>query len=245
MLTAATKYIVGLFAQNEAVQALPRDFITSATLWARSWLLTDDATAEVVITSDKVDDTVKEQIITKKLEDLKTNETFMKELAERLAEFERQKAAVRHRNTVEKGDFEAEGNIRVGNEGQSDNSTENSVKDSKFKAGRDIIVGDTHNHDTHNHYHQTPPAKPNSVMSLQDEVRNFIRCGETQKAIDCIIDARQLDSEISNDAHLLSSRLQQLERQKNKGIITHSEADVLFNNITAALAVLCDRLPKA
>ena len=86
---------------------------------------------------------VKKDIIDDKLADLKDNGQFQKELSERLAAFERQKA--RLKNVVSDTDIDVKGSVHIGDKGTSsgDNYDEkNVVKGSNIKAGGDFRLGD-------------------------------------------------------------------------------------------------------
>ena len=114
MLETATKYILDLLTENEELKKFPKEFVNESVKWVKSWFLKPEnpkTTAKLEDPNKSIE--VKKDIIQDKLDDLKDNPQFTKELMERLATFEQHKARLK-----------------------------NVVIDSSLHAGRDIHIGD-------------------------------------------------------------------------------------------------------
>ncbi len=89
---------------------------------------------------------VKKDIIQDKLEDLKDNAQFQKELKEQLAAFEQQRT--RLKNVVHDADIDVKGSVHIGDKGRvsGDHYDEkNVIKGGTINAGGDFRLGDDEN----------------------------------------------------------------------------------------------------
>ena len=144
MLDQATEYILALLTQNPDLQKLPGEFVSESVKWIKSWIFkpADDKTNAKLEDPDKSVE-VKKDIIQDKLEELKDNEQFQKELMERLTAFEEQKS--RLKNVVSDADIDVQGSVHIGDKDASSGDAydeKNVVKNSKIKAGGDFRLGD-------------------------------------------------------------------------------------------------------
>jgi hypothetical protein len=144
LLATATKYILDLLTDNEELKKFPKEFTDEAVKWVKSWFLTpDDPRTNAKLEDPNKPIEVKKDIIQDKLEDLKDNAQFQKELTERIAVFEQQKA--RLKNVVTDADIDVKGSVHIGDKGTSsgDPSDEkNVIKGGTIKAGGDFHLGD-------------------------------------------------------------------------------------------------------
>ena len=144
MLETATKYILDLLIENEELKKFPREFTDEAVKWVKSWFLKPEdpkATAKLEDPDKAME--VKKDIIQDRLEDLKDNAQFQKELKERLAAFEQVKS--RLKNVVTGVDIDATGSVHIGDKGSPSGDTydkKNIIEDSSIKAGGDFRLGD-------------------------------------------------------------------------------------------------------
>ena len=85
---------------------------------------------------------VKKDIIQDKLEDLKDNAQFQKELTEQLASFEQ---FTRHKNVIHDADIDVKGNVHIGDKGSASGEhydEKNFIKGGSINAGGDFRLGD-------------------------------------------------------------------------------------------------------
>lgn len=144
MLESATKYILDLLTENEELKKFPKEFVNESVKWVKSWFLKpEDPKATAKLEDPNKSMEVKKDIIQDKLDDLKDNAQFQKELTERLAAFEQQRT--RLKNVVSNADIDVKGSVHIGDKSSSsgDNYDEkNVVKGGTIKAGGDFRLGD-------------------------------------------------------------------------------------------------------
>lgn len=144
MLATATKYILDLLTDNEELKKFPKEFTDEAVKWVKSWfLIPDDPRTNAKLEDPNKPMEVKKDIIQDKLEDLKDNARFIKELTERLAAFEQQRT--RLKNVVTDADIDVGGSVHFGDKGSASGDhydEKNIVKGSTIKAGGDFRLGD-------------------------------------------------------------------------------------------------------
>jgi hypothetical protein len=144
LIETATKYILDLLTENEELKKFPKEFIDEAVKWVKSWFLKpEDPRINAKLDDPSKPIEVRKDIIQDKLEDLKENPQFIKELTERMNAFEQQKS--RLKNVVDKTDIDVKGSVHIGDKGSSsgDNYDEkNIIKGSNIKAGGDFHLGD-------------------------------------------------------------------------------------------------------
>lgn len=144
MLETATKYILDLLTENEELKKFPKEFTDEAVKWVKSWFLKpEDPKTTAKLEDPNKPMEVKKDIIQDKLDDLKENAQFQKELTERLAAFEQQRA--RLKNVIADTDIDAKGSVHIGDKGSSsgdDYDEKNVIKSSTIKAGGDFRLGD-------------------------------------------------------------------------------------------------------
>ena len=144
LLETATKYILDLLTDNEELKKFPKEFTDEAVKWVKSWFLVpEDPKTNAKLEDPNKPMEVKKDIIQDKLDDLKDNAQFIKELTERLAAFEQQRT--RLKNVVTDADIDVKGSVHIGNKGSASGEhydEENIVKGSTIKAGGDFRLGD-------------------------------------------------------------------------------------------------------
>ncbi|NJL75282.1 MAG: hypothetical protein HC892_09890 [Saprospiraceae bacterium] len=144
MLETAAKYILDLLTENEELKKLPKEFTDEAAKWVKSWFLKpEDPKNTAKLEDPNKSMEVKKDIIQDKLDDLKANAQFQKELSERLAAFEQQRA--RFKNVVHDANIEVKGNVHIGDKGGASDDhydEKNIVKGGTIKAGGDFRLGD-------------------------------------------------------------------------------------------------------
>jgi hypothetical protein len=250
MLEKALDYLVGIVTENEEVKKFPKDFVTASMQWIRKWFLIDDPVTTSIVENPALPEAVKKPVIEAKLNTLKDNPDFMKELEERLKTFEVQK--IKQKGVVENSNIEVQGNVHIGDTGASssmDIDQKNIVKGSTIKAGGDFRLGDdviANNQQvniTHNYYTKTiaAHARSNAAQNL-DKIQQHIAEGNTRKAIDALLDKPDLEPTQQTQVLMLSGRLSQLDRQVNMGIIEHSNASIERARINNAVLSLLGEL---
>jgi hypothetical protein len=144
MLATATKYILDLLINNEELKKFPKEFTDEAVKWVKSWfLIPEDPKNTAKLEDPNKSIEVKKDIIQDKLADLEENTQFQKELTERLAAFEQQRA--RLKNVVLDSDIDVKGNVHIGDKGNDSGDQydeKNIVKGGTIKAGGDFRLGD-------------------------------------------------------------------------------------------------------
>ncbi len=144
LAAAATKYVLDLLTENEELKKFPKEFVNEAAIWVKSWfLIPEDPKTNAKLEDPDKSIEVKKDIIQDKLDDLKNNAQFQKELSERIAALEQQRT--RLKNVVADSDIDVQGNIHIGDKGGAsgdDYDEKNVVKGSTIKAGGDFRLGD-------------------------------------------------------------------------------------------------------
>ena len=193
---------------------------------------------------------VKRDIIEDKLADLQDNAQFIQELTERLAAFNHQKS--RLKNVVSDVDIEVQGHVHIGDKGNAtgDHYDEmNVIKSSNIKAGGDFRLGDdvvTGNQNVqivHNYFggaKGTEKALPQH-QNKKSELKALLAKEKTDDVIEELLDLTE-GSDENNTVLLLSARLNRVNSQEHRGVITNSEAGIERNKINAALSSLIDQL---
>lgn len=250
ILETATKYILDLLTENEELKKFPKEFVDESVKWVKSWFLKpEDPKNNAKLEDPNKSIEVKKDIIQDKLEDLQSNTQFQKELTERLAAFEQQRA--KRKGVVENSDIDVKGSVHIGDKGSSsgDNYDEkNIVKGSTIKAGGDfrlgddVISGNQNVHIVHNYFsnkkdENTPPQYPTKKAAL----KALIAKEKTAEVIEELLDLTEGNDD-NNTVLLLSARLNRIQSQENKGIISNSEAGIERNKIIHALNSVIDSL---
>jgi hypothetical protein len=144
LLETATTYILDLLTENEELKKFPKEFVNESVKWVKSWFLKpEDPKTNAKLEDPNKSMEVKKDIIQDKLDDLKDNPQFIKELTERLAAFEQHKT--RLKNVVVDADIDIKGSVHIGDKGSplGDNYDEkNIIKGGTIKAGGDFRLGD-------------------------------------------------------------------------------------------------------
>lgn len=253
MLETAAKYILDLLTENEELKKFPKEFVNESVKWVKSWFLKpEDPKTNAKLEDPNKSMEVKKDIIQDKLDDLKDNPQFIKELTERLATFEQHNA--RLKNVVHDADIDVKGSVHIGDKGNSsgDNYDEkNIIKGSTIKAGGDfrlgddVVSGNQHVNIVHNYFgggkggEKTPPQ----YSDIKSELKTLLRKEKTDDVIERLLDFTESnDKDALNTVLLLSARLNRINSQEHKGIISNGEAGIERNKINAALASLIDDL---
>jgi hypothetical protein len=144
LIETATTYILGLLTENEELQKFPKEFVNESVKWVKSWFLKpDDPVTSSILSHKDLPEAVKKTVLETKIKTLETDDTFMKELKERLAAFEQHKARIK--NVVVDADIDVKGNVHIGDKGTSSGDSydeKNIVKGGTIKAGGDFRLGD-------------------------------------------------------------------------------------------------------
>jgi hypothetical protein len=248
IIEIAVEYIISILLEDKTVKTFPKEFVDESVKWAKSWLLTsDDSIINAKLEDPNRSIDVKKYIIQGKLEGLNNNPQFAKELTERLASFEQQRE--RLKNVVTDADIDVKGVVYIGYKGGSlgDNYDEkNIIKGSMIKAGGgfrlgdDVISGIQNVHIVHNYFGD---GKGHQYADVKSELKTLLRKEKTDEVIERLLDHTESND---NDAHntvlLLSARLNRINSQEHKGIISNGEAGIERNKINAALASLIEDL---
>jgi hypothetical protein len=144
MLEAATKYIVDLLTKNEELKKFPKEFTDEAVKWVKSWFLKpDDLKTNAKLEDPNKSIEVKKDIIQDKLEDLKDNIQFRKELAAQIAAFEQLRAKLKN-YVGDKAEIESDGNVHLGDIGRSIDThyDQKNILHGKVKTKGDVRIGD-------------------------------------------------------------------------------------------------------
>ncbi len=256
MLETATTYILNLLTDNEELKKFPKEFINESVLWVKSWFLTpEDPKASAKLEDPNKSVEVKKDIIQDKLEDLKDNPQFVKELESRLAAFEHQRS--RLKNVISDSDIDVAGNFHTGDKGATsdgDYDEKNIIKGSTIKAGGDFRLGDDivqaggNVHVGDIHYHGSAISGKNAPPSLGQspvtkKLRALIASGRTSEAIPQLLDHAEVHAaHLLDDASQLSARWEILQRKERNGILSNAEANVERNQVSAALLELIGQL---
>ena len=249
MLETATKYILDLLTDNEDLKKIPKEFVNESVKWVKSWLLRpEDPKTNAKLEDSNKSIEVKKDIIQDKLDDLKDNAQFTKELTERMTAFKQQRA--RLKNVVTDADIDIKGSVHIGDKGSAsdDNYDEkNIIKGGKIKAGGDfrlgddVVSGNQNVHIVHNYFgggkgqQKTPPQ----YADVKSELKTLLRKEKTDEVIERLLDLTEVkDKDLNNTVLLLSARLTRINNQENKGTISGGEAGIERNKINASLTNL-------
>ena len=252
LLEKALDYVLGIVTENEEVKKFPKDFVTASMQWVRSWFLKDDPVTSAVLENSMLPEAVKKPVVEAKLNSLKDNADFMKQLAERLASYEQHRKRIR--NAVTDSNIEATGDVHIGNTGNAANSDvdeENTIKGSTITAGGDFRLGNdnisgkqvTINNNYYGNKANGLEENKGAPSDLAREVTNFLLKGQTTEAIGCLLEGtEQSNKRIYEDALLLSARNARLATQERRGVVSSKDANTEQNRINAAIRSLLDEL---
>jgi hypothetical protein len=144
ILETATQYILDLLTDNEELKKFPKEFIDASVTWVKSWfLIPEDPKTNAKLEDPNKPMEVKKDIIQDKLEDLKDNAQFQKELTELLAAFEQHRT--RLKNVVQDADINVKGSVHIGDKGGASGEhydEKNVIKGGIINAGGDFRLGD-------------------------------------------------------------------------------------------------------
>jgi ferritin-like metal-binding protein YciE len=249
LIQKATDFIFGIVLEDETVKNFPKEFVAESAKWIRSWFLKDDPKTEAKLTDSARNAENKKAVIETKLEDMLENATFKAALEQQLAQFEQQKA--RLKNVVTDADIDVKGNVHIGDNGSSsgDNYNEkNVIKGSTIKAGGDfrlgddVVSGNQNVHIVHNYFggkgnEKTPPQ----YSTIKSELKTLLAKEKTDEVIERLLDLTEAhDKDLNNIVLLLSARLNRINSQEHKGVISNGEAGIERNKINAALTSVID-----
>lgn len=253
MLETATKYILDLLTENEELKKFPKEFVNESVKWVKSWFLKPEDpknTAKLEDPNKSIE--VKKDIIQDKLDDLKDNPQFTKELTERLAAFEQQRA--RLKNVVTDADIDIKGSAHIGDKGSSsgDNYDEKNVikggtikAGGDFRLGDDVVSGNQHVQIVHNYFGTGKGQEkiPPQYKDVKSELKTLLRKEKTDDVVEHLLDLTEShDKDLNNTVLLISARFNRINSQEHNGIISNGEAGIERNKINAALASLIDEL---
>jgi hypothetical protein len=244
LLESASSYILSIITEDETVKNFPKEFISEAALWVRSWFLKDDPKTEAKIKDENNSTDKKKGIIETKLEDLLENETIKAELEKRLKAFETQKT--KRKGVVENSNIEVQGGVHIGDTGIVANEIydeKNIVKGSTIKAGGDFRLGDdvfsgNENVQIIHNYFGGKKASDAPASGIKAEVQKLISEGKTEKAIEVLLDAPAIEDDLHTQILLQSGRMNHLNRQVNKGVLSDDQSKAERAKINVALLAL-------
>ena len=112
-----------------------------------------------------------------------------------------------------------------------------------FRLGDDVVSGNQNAHIIHNYFGggKGQEKTPSQYQSLKSTLKTLLAKEKTADVIEQLLYYTESpDKEAHNTVLLLSARLNRINTQEHKGIITHSEAGIERNKINAALTSLID-----
>ena len=254
LLETAAEYIVGMITKNEEVKKFPEEFINESVKWVKSWFLTpeDPKTMEKLNNPNKSIE-YKKDIVEDKLDELKGNAQFQKELNEKLQAYTQHK--IKRKGVIENANIDVKGNFRIGDTGNvaDDKYDEKGIiKGSTIKAGGDFRLGDdvvsgnqnvqiVHNYFGNNAKvgDKTPPQ----YASLKSELKALLGKGKTADVISRLLNFTEMnDNDTHNSVLMQSTRLHRVADKEERRIVSESEANVERNQINDSLTKLIDKL---
>jgi hypothetical protein len=143
LLDTALDYLLSVVTENEEVKKFPKDFVTASMQWIRSWFLIDDPVSTSIVDNAAMPEVAKKAVLEAKLNTLKDNPEFMKELEAKVQAFSVQRERIK--NVVSDANIDVAGKIHIGDSGTSasDNyDQKNVIKGGTFKSGGDFHLGD-------------------------------------------------------------------------------------------------------
>lgn len=245
LLDQAASYILGIITEDETVKNFPKEFISEAAKWIKSWFLKDDPKTEEKLNDATRSAESKKTVIELKLEDALEDPAFKAALEQQLTAFETQKS--RLKNVVYDANIDAGGNVHIGDKGGQANDgydEKNVIKGGSiksggdFRLGDDVISGNEHVQITNNYYgagHQPKEMSPKANAGLRKTLEDLIASGKAERAIEMLMDADVLDADDRTTILLQSGRLSQLKRQVNIGVLSNDEANLERNKIISTL----------
>ncbi|MEI6412200.1 MAG: hypothetical protein WCR52_22610 [Bacteroidota bacterium] len=245
LLNQASSYILGIITEDETVKSFPKEFISEAAKWIKSWFLKDDVKTEEKLKDSTRSVESKKTVIELKLEDALEDPAFKAALEKQLAAFETQKSSLK--NVISNANIEAGGNVHIGDTGAQSNDShdeKNVVKGSTIKAGGDFRLGDDvvsgNNVNIYNNNYYGPGHQPKDMSlkanaGLRKTLEDLIASGKAERAIEMLMDADVLDADDRTTILLQSGRLSQLKRQVNIGVLSNEESGLERNKIISTL----------
>jgi hypothetical protein len=243
MLETAAKYVLDLLTENEELKKFPKEFVDESVKWVKLWFLTpEDPKANAKLEDPNKAIEVKKDIIKDKLDDLKENPQFVKELTEQLNRFEKERNT-RKNYLGKEGSIESDGKVVVGDTGASvnDGYTEKNIIEGKIKAKGDVRIGDdivSNSQVIHNYYGVENSSKtaPPQYNDIKSELKVLLRKGKTANTIERLLDLTEnTDQDTHNTVLLLSAQLNRLDSQENRNIIGRSDAEIGRNSLNDRL----------
>jgi hypothetical protein len=247
MLETATKYILDLLTENEELKKFPKEFVNESVKWVKSWFLKpEDPKTNAKLEDPNKPIEVKKDIIQDKLEGLKDNPQFIKELTERLAAFEQQKTITKF-NVIEGGSFKVQKDVHIGTVGASNHKQadeENVIKNAQFDVGGDFRLGNT-THIVHNYFSGAKISEkaPPQYNDVKANLKALLVKGKTAQVFEQLLDLTEKhDEDAHNTVLLLSAQLNRLNAKETNGLLSYSEATTERNRLTHSLIRVIDDL---
>lgn len=253
MLETATKYILDLLTDNEELKKFPKEFVNESIKWVKSWFLRpEDPKTKAKLEDPNKPIEVKKDIIQDKLDDLKDNPQFQKELTERLAAFEQQKA--RLKNVVMDADIDVKGSVHIGDQGPSsgDNYNEKNVikggtikAGGDFRLGDDVVSGNQNVQIVHNYFGGGKGGEkaPPQYQSLKSELKALVAQNKTPIVFNRLLDhIERQDEGMYNNVLLLFGQFNRLNDKENAGLVSFADANIERNRLNNALINVIDGL---
>jgi hypothetical protein len=140
-LDTALDYLLSVVTENEEVKKFPKDFVTASMQWIRSWFLIDDPVSSSIVDNATMPEVAKKAVLEAKLNALKDNPEFMKELEAKMAEFSTHRERVK--NIVNER-IDVKGNVRIGDKsvGSNDNYDKKNIVNAPITTEGDFHLGD-------------------------------------------------------------------------------------------------------
>ena len=253
LLETAAEYILNILTDNEDVKRFPKEFMGESVKWVKSWFLTpEDPKNTAKLEDPKKSIDVKKDIIADKLEDLKDNPTFMKELMAKIQAYEGHKRT--SLNTIDDTELDVKGSFHQGNTGsESSNKADeqNTIKRSKITVGGDFRQGDDIQHgktiiNNNNFYGGTTPQgekAPPQYASLKSELKGLVVQNKTALVFNRLLDhIEQQDEMTYNNVLLLFGQFNRLNDKEHNGLVSFADANIERNRLNNALIVTIDNL---
>ncbi len=258
-MAAAGKFILDTILEKKEVKGFGNEWFSAAFDWVKSWFLKpEDAKTTERLTNPAKSEEYKADIIADKLEELKDNPEFMKELAVKLGELETQRA--KRVMSIKNVNMEVDGNFHQGDNGLAPSSDVDNIKmieGGTIKVGGNFQQGDNYQQaQTIVNYHVqgaapqpgTAPLPPLTVKTklpaaAYQQIAALIGNGSTENGL-AFLQSQLLpdDYDVRAQVTQLQNRVSKVERNERMGTISHSDARTDRNQITAALLELVNLL---
>lgn len=134
-------YLLTIVTENEEVKKFPKDFVTASMQWVRSWFLIDDPVTTSIVENPALPEATKKAVIEAKLNTLKDNADFMKELEEKMAVFSTHQERLKN---IVNDSIDAKGNVHIGDKSVNDNEfyDQKNIVNAPIKTEGDFRLGD-------------------------------------------------------------------------------------------------------